>query len=114
MKLVSHTCVKTEQPKQNHRYLTIAYHSGMLVMQKTTLSLFCEWYINFQNQQTESESSKTGTFLPALISHMNYLCDYNGNRTHNHLVYKRTLNHLAKLALSVRLQTKWLWVRVPL
>ena len=26
------------------------------------------------------------------------LSDCNGNRTHNHLVRKRTLNHLAKLA----------------
>ena len=45
--------------------------------------------------------------------------DCNGTRTHNYLVRKRTLNYLAKLAnfaewLSVRLQTKWLWVRVPL
>ena len=35
--------------------------------------------------------------------------------THNHLVCKRTINHLAKLAslakwLGVRLRTKWLWV----
>ena len=44
------------------------------------------------------------------------LSDCNGTRTHNHLVRKRTLNPLAKLAkwLSVRLRTKWLWVRVPL
>ena len=72
-------------------------------------------------------------------------CDCNWTRTHNHLVHKRTLNHLAKLAkwlscvvstylygafdcmflschqlaslakwLSVRLWTKWLWVRVQL
>ena len=39
--------------------------------------------------------------------------------THNHLVRKQAVNHLAKLAnlakwLGVRLQTKWLWVRVPL
>ena len=26
------------------------------------------------------------------------ISDYNGTRTHNHLVRKRTLNHLAKLA----------------
>ena len=31
--------------------------------------------------------------------------DCNGTRTHNHLVRKRTLNHL---------RTKWLCVRVPL
>ena len=40
-------------------------------------------------------------------------------RTHNHLVCKQTLNHLAKLAdlakwLSVRLRTKRLWVPVQL
>ena len=43
----------------------------------------------------------------------------NKNRTHNHLVRKRTIKCLAKLvssakSLSVHLQTKWLWVRVPL
>ena len=48
-----------------------------------------------------------------------YLSDSNGIRTHNHLVLKRTLQHLAKLAslakwLSVRLGTQWLWVRIPL
>ena len=47
------------------------------------------------------------------------LSDSNGIRTHNHLVCKQTLNHLAKLAslakwLSIRLRTKWLWVRIPL
>ena len=38
------------------------------------------------------------------------LSDCNRTRAHNHLVPKRTLNHLASLAkwLSVRLVTKWL------
>ena len=47
---------------------------------------------------------------------VHYLSDCNWNWTHNHLVCKRTLNHLAQLAkwLSVRLQTKWLWVWVQL
>ena len=45
----------------------------------------------------------------------NRVNDCNGTRTHNYLVRK----YLAKLAtstkwLSVRLRTKWLWVRVPL
>ena len=35
--------------------------------------------------------------------------DCNGTRTHNHLVLKLTLNHLAKW-LNVGLRTKWLWV----
>ena len=42
MKLLSHIYVKKEQHKQNNRYPTITYHSGMLEMQKITLSLFCE------------------------------------------------------------------------
>ena len=45
--------------------------------------------------------------------------DCTGIRSHNHLVRKRTLNQVTKLAslarlLSVRLQTKYLWVRIPL
>ena len=44
--------------------------------------------------------------------------DYNWTQTQNHLVLKRTLNHLAKLTrskwLSVCLRTKWFWVRVHL
>ena len=64
----------------------------------------------------------------------NWNNDCNWTRTHNHLVRKRTLNHLAKLARLrlqtkwlftftftivyvyelTRLQTKWLWVRVQL
>ena len=43
------------------------------------------------------------------------LSDCNGIRTHNHLVQKRTLNHLAKLIslakwLSVHLRISWLWI----
>ena len=37
----------------------------------------------------------------------------NWTRTQNNLVLKRTLNHLANWS-SVRLRTKWLWVRVQL
>ena len=51
--------------------------------------------------------------------HIWSLSDRNGIRTHNHLVRKRTLKHLVKLASlakwsSVRLRTKWLWVGIPL
>ena len=44
------------------------------------------------------------------------LGDSNGIWTHNHLVRKRKLNHLASLAkwLSFRLRTKCLWVQIPL
>ena len=53
----------------------------------------------------------------AIFSNFIYcLSDSNGIRTHNHLVCKRTLNHLASLAkwLSVCLRVKWFWVRVQL
>ena len=47
------------------------------------------------------------------------VCDCNWTQTHNHLVQKRILNHLDKLAslakwLSICLRTKWLCVRVQL
>lgn len=44
------------------------------------------------------------------------LSDCNGTQTHNNLLPKLTLNHLAKFLtkwLSVRLRTSWLWVRDP-
>ena len=45
------------------------------------------------------------------------LSDRNGIRIHEHLLRKGTLRHYAKLAslakcLSVRLATKWFWVRI--
>ena len=48
-----------------------------------------------------------------------FLSDSNKIQTHDHLVCKRTLSHLAKLAsltkwLSVHLQTKWLRVLISL
>ena len=61
--------------------------------------------------------------------HIWNLSDSDVIRTHNHLVRKQTLNHLDKMTymvecfvmfeclakwLSVRLRTKWLWVRIPL
>ena len=54
-----------------------------------------------------------------LESKSKYRENSNGIRTHSHLVRKRTLNQLAKLAslaksLSVRLRNKWLWVRILL
>ena len=44
------------------------------------------------------------------------LSHYNEIWTRSHLTCQRTFNHLANLAkwLSLPLQTKWLWVRVPL
>ena len=54
-------------------------------------------------------------FNPKLTTVTVTAAGINWIRTYNHLVRKRTLNHLAKSAplvecLSVRLQTKWLWI----
>ena len=55
-------------------------------------------------------------YLIILIQKLNMQYnDRNRIRTHNQLVHKRTLNYFAKMAslakwLSVRSQTKWLWV----
>ena len=51
--------------------------------------------------------------------HIWSLSDRNRIRTHNDLVRKRTSGLMSKMAsltkwLSVRLRTKWLWVRIPL
>ena len=50
------------------------------------------------------------------LQYATQLSDSNRIQTHNHLVYNRTLNYLAKLTkwLSVCLQTKCLWVQVLL
>ena len=52
-------------------------------------------------------------FLISHLSAFEELSDSNGIQTHNLLVRKRTLSHLAKL-LEFLLQTKWLRVRIPL
>ena len=61
------------------------------------------------------------TFFFIFLAFLNIflLSDSNEIQTHNHLVRKRTLNHLAKLAslakwMSVHLRTKCLWVRISL
>ena len=79
------------------------------------------WFGNRTNYQTKNN-----------ILSRRELIDCNWARTQNHLVGKRTLNHLAKLTkwisnhltkrslnhlakwLSVRLRTKWFWVQVQL
>ena len=47
----------------------------------------------------EPEFSVIASYLRRYSS---FLSDYNGARTHNHLVCKQTLNRLAKLAMSLR------------
>ena len=72
--------------------------------------------IHLKLNAVETTAQEASTYARENREYIEGLNDCNGTRTHNHLVRKRTLNHLASLAkwLSVRLRTKWLWVRIPL
>ena len=78
---------------------------------KTDLTV-CSCHVTYALQSESRVYSTVGRGRREIWS----LSDCNSTRTQNHLVCKRTLNHLAKLAkwLSVRLRTKWFWVRVEL
>ena len=71
---------------------------------------------DFRSEYTLYSCLNVKELLARSRRHIWILGDSNGIQTLNDLVRKRTLNHLAKLAkwLSVRLQTKWLWVRISL
>ena len=84
----------------------------------------CSYYVTyaFQSESTLYSCLNVRELLARRRREIWSLSDCNWTRTHNYLVHKRTLSHLAKLAsfaslakwLSVRLWTKWLWVRVQL
>ena len=80
----------------------------------------CSYYVTkkFQNESTRYSCLNFKELLTGNRRHIWSLSDCNGTRSHNHFVQERRINYLdkllqfAKLAkwLSVRLQTKWLWV----
>ena len=80
----------------------------------------CHFKYVFQNEITLYSCLNVKELLARSRHKIWSLSDCNWTRTQNHLVRKWTLNHLAKLTislakwLSVCLQTKWFWVRVQL
>ena len=81
----------------------------------------CSYHVTykFQSEFTLNSCLNVKEFLARSRCKVWSLSDSYWARTHNHLVHKRKLYHLAKLAslakwLSIRLRTKWLWVRVQL
>ena len=73
----------------------------------------------FQNESTIYSCLNVKELVDQIRRHIWHLSNNNRIRTHNHLVHKQTLNHLAKLTslakwLSAHLWTKGLWVRVQL
>ena len=61
----------------------------------------CICIFKYLHQQAFTQSNAIQEMFCSIIckkgKHCLKLCDCNGTRTHNHLVRKRTLNHLAKL-----------------
>ena len=79
----------------------------------------CYYHVlyTFQSESTLNSCMNVKELLAQNRHDIGSLSNSNGIRTNNHLVQKRTLNHLAKTdldCLGVCLQTKWLWVRIPL
>ena len=72
----------------------------------------CHVTYAFQSQSTLYSCLNVKELLARSRHEIWSLSDYNWTRTQNCLVRKRTLNHVIKLALSVPLWTKWIWVRV--
>ena len=62
---------------------------------------------SFQNESTIYSCLNVKELLVCSRGDILSLSDWNWIQTHNHLVRKRTLNHLAK-RMGICLQTKWL------
>ena len=62
--------------------------------------IVCSYHVTyaFQSESTLYSCRNVKEFLPWKRRDIWSLIDCNGTRTHSHLVHKRTLNHLAKLA----------------
>ena len=60
----------------------------------------CSYHVTyaFQSESTLSSCLNVKELLAQSRREIRSLSDCNWTRTHNHLVHKRTLNHLAKLA----------------
>ena len=95
------------------RNLITSWHNLLLTV--------CSYHViySFQSESSFYSCLNVKELLTQSKQEIWSLSDWNGTWTHNYLVRKQTLNHLAKLAnlakwLSVRLWTKWLWVWVPI
>ena len=83
--------------------VTMFFKVGLCTTLRTMGTLTFIWY--WQKLFATCDVKSNSEFL-----------DSNGIWTHNHLVCKRTLDHLGKLGkwLNVHLRSRWLWVQVLL
>ena len=101
-----------------HKHFT-KYMSVLLKMDLINIIVFCMTVCSynvtyaFQSKSTLYSCLNVKELLARSRCEILSLSDCNWTRTHNRLVRKRTLNHLAK-PLSVCFRTKWLWVRIQL
>ena len=99
----------------NHYFPRIFSHLDKIYL---TVGSYHVTYV-FQSESTLYSCLNVKELLARSRRDIWRLSDCNGTRTHNHLVCKRTVNHLAKLSSldkwsSARLRTKWLWFWVPI
>ena len=101
------------------RYIETAISSKWVFFNTCLDSMLLSCTYTFQSESTLCSCLNVKKLFVENRRKIWSLSNCNWTRTHNHLVRKQTLNHLAKLAnlvkrLSVRLRTRWLWVRVQL
>ena len=86
------------------------YFLPLSVFLKENVSTVCSYHVTyaFQSESTLHSCLNFKELLARSRREISNLSDCNWTRTHNHLVHKRTLNHLAKLASLA----KWLSVRL--
>ena len=99
----------------NHYFPRIFSHLDKIYL---TVGSYHVTYV-FQSESTLYSCLNVKELLARSRRDIWRLSDCNVTRTHNHLVCKRTVNHLAKLSSldkwsSARLRTKWLWFWVPI
>ena len=85
----------------------------LIILMIITIVCSCHVTYAFQNESTHYSCLNIKELLAWSRCEIWSLSDYNWTRTQNDLVRKGIFNHLAKW-LSVRLRTKWFWVRVQL
>ena len=81
---------------------TVSLKEGGLVSKSSKTVCYCHVTYEFQSESIlYSLPERKGTPCSKQVPYLS-LIDSNGIRTHNHLVRKRILNHLAKLAKCLR------------
>ena len=85
--------------------------SKILLACKTSTVCYCHFTYAFQSESTLYRCLNVKELLARNKCDIWSLIDCNRTRTYNHLVHKRTLNHLAKLASLAKCLSVRLWIK---